>query len=352
MMTAHETENFYRFELELWGKIWTSRDGDKTRFYLDHDAVCTLIGLDGDALTLDGEQVSNKAASRLSMGSWWIEDGVVHGDRDTDPQMVAKAAAKLTEMMTPAVETVEEEAQDGPSTEHATYNNITGDVTVEATITAVFGTAGADLDVDAIAAAYREAINASLPDGVTLNGDLFFGPADFDFDRNEIAEIIDNISIGDIAKSVAGIRWTNFEDALNYVAQALGDPAAASKATPTEPDFVWNLEATTREFVMHVQYSLDEGNIYDGQDLSEILEDLHLLGIARRSCIYVNTGCTVTIALPASATQRPDYACVCRCGTEFRSYVPWVHGGLCADHYQPRSAASLSGLIDPTRAGL
>lgn len=55
-----------------------------------------------------------------------------------------------------------------------------------------------------IVADYREAINAALPEGVTLSGDDFYGPyflADRTWDgRLEIQRIIDGIDVWEIVK--------------------------------------------------------------------------------------------------------------------------------------------------------
>jgi len=67
------------------------------------------------------------------------------------------------------------------------------------------------IDVDRVADAWREAINAALPDSVALCGDQFYGPAyeeDYDFDgypqttagRLDIAAIIDGIHFWDIVE--------------------------------------------------------------------------------------------------------------------------------------------------------
>lgn len=48
---------------------------------------------------------------------------------------------------------------------------------LEQTVVAALGSYASDYDTDAIAVEYRAAINDALPDGVTLSGDEFIGPA-------------------------------------------------------------------------------------------------------------------------------------------------------------------------------
>jgi hypothetical protein len=66
------------------------------------------------------------------------------------------------------------------TTEYGTWINYMGGsiATLEDTVNSVIGAFGKDFDADAISREYREAINAALPDGVTLNGNDFYGPAD------------------------------------------------------------------------------------------------------------------------------------------------------------------------------
>ena len=53
-------------------------------------------------------------------------------------------------------------------------------LTVEDTVHVALGDFVEDHDTDGIAADYRAAINAALPDSVSLHGDEFYGPADGD----------------------------------------------------------------------------------------------------------------------------------------------------------------------------
>lgn len=66
------------------------------------------------------------------------------------------------------------------TTSYGTWNNH-GDrlaLTVEQTVEEAFGSEGpAGFDVDSIVSEYRDAINDALPDGVTLTGNEFIGPA-------------------------------------------------------------------------------------------------------------------------------------------------------------------------------
>lgn len=80
------------------------------------------------------------------------------------------------------------------TTSYGDWNN-RGDkwaLTVEQSVIGAFGTEGADgFDFDAIVSDYRDAINAALPNGVTLSGNDFYGPyhqAASDFDGYPVDE--------------------------------------------------------------------------------------------------------------------------------------------------------------------
>lgn len=72
------------------------------------------------------------------------------------------------------------------TTSYGTWaNHGGGGLTVADSITEALGEFAGDYDTEAIEVEYREAINEALPDGVTLDGDEFYGPyyeADQDFD--------------------------------------------------------------------------------------------------------------------------------------------------------------------------
>jgi len=65
------------------------------------------------------------------------------------------------------------------TTSYGTWNNCveSGELTVEQSVLVALGDYADDYDIDAIAADYRAAINEALPEGVTLAGNEFFGPA-------------------------------------------------------------------------------------------------------------------------------------------------------------------------------
>lgn len=98
------------------------------------------------------------------------------------------------------------------TTSYGTWNNRVEPyaLTVEQTVIEAIGDHAEDFDLDAIAADYRDAINDALPDGVSLNGDEFYGPysrddANFDGyaldedDRLDIKAIVDGIDFWEIA---------------------------------------------------------------------------------------------------------------------------------------------------------
>lgn len=60
--------------------------------------------------------------------------------------------------------------------DYGTWVNIMGVLSVLADVTTSLGDFADHYDVDALVDAYRAAVNSALPDGVTLNGDHFYGP--------------------------------------------------------------------------------------------------------------------------------------------------------------------------------
>jgi|WetSurMetagenome_2_1015567.scaffolds.fasta_scaffold11619_7 hypothetical protein len=86
-----------------------------------------------------------------------------------------------------------------PSMEYGTWANVTGDISVEATIANYVGDYADDYDLPEIAREYRAAINRALPKDFTLCGDNFIGPYpgyDFDF-----SEYIDSADLEGIAEA-------------------------------------------------------------------------------------------------------------------------------------------------------
>ena len=59
-----------------------------------------------------------------------------------------------------------------------------------------------DAQIDAVAQAYRAAINAALPDGVMLCGDEFYGPADAE--RPDLDAIVDAVDFWAVVEKVLG----------------------------------------------------------------------------------------------------------------------------------------------------
>ncbi len=62
------------------------------------------------------------------------------------------------------------------TTTYGTWARYTKQVSVAWGIENSLGAYADDFDLDALTSAYRDAINNALPDGVTLNGDEFYGP--------------------------------------------------------------------------------------------------------------------------------------------------------------------------------
>lgn len=89
-------------------------------------------------------------------------------------------------------------------------------LTVEQTVGDALNGEYTDEQVVAVTRAYRDAINAALPDSVSLNGDDFYGnayeddcadQADFPHDEHgllDIAAIVETVDLGAIVEQVTG----------------------------------------------------------------------------------------------------------------------------------------------------
>jgi hypothetical protein len=62
------------------------------------------------------------------------------------------------------------------TTEYGTLANYTGDISIASVIANAVGEYASDYDLVEVEREYRQAINESLPPGVTLCGDTFIGP--------------------------------------------------------------------------------------------------------------------------------------------------------------------------------
>lgn len=99
------------------------------------------------------------------------------------------------------------------TTSYGTWNNRVEhySANLATTVVEALGDYGDDYDVDALTAAYRDAINAALPDSVTLAGDEFIGPHRPDADewdgyptdehgQLDIKAIVDGVDFWEIAE--------------------------------------------------------------------------------------------------------------------------------------------------------
>jgi hypothetical protein len=87
------------------------------------------------------------------------------------------------------------------TTEYGTWGDVGGStVTVEDYIAVALGEHGEGFDVEAIASDFRKAVNEALPEGVSLNGNLFFGPHGVAAeDRPDLRETVDSVDFWEIA---------------------------------------------------------------------------------------------------------------------------------------------------------
>lgn len=73
-------------------------------------------------------------------------------------------------------------------------------INVETSVVVALGEFVEDFDVDGLVHAYREAINAALPTGMTLIGDEFIGPDPVDSDTyDDIAEAVGTVDFWALA---------------------------------------------------------------------------------------------------------------------------------------------------------
>ena len=88
------------------------------------------------------------------------------------------------------------------TTQYGTWANFTGEATVRDGIETALAGLTAGYDMEALEAAYRAAVNAALPDGVTLDGDLIHGPYSMQCveTTGEIAEAIRSVDFWTLAE--------------------------------------------------------------------------------------------------------------------------------------------------------
>lgn len=102
----------------------------------------------------------------------------------------------LTRHGKPAARLVPMEDTTTTTTSYGTWVNHTsgGNGTVAGTVTDHLGEFVEEHDVDAIVTEFADEINAVLPDGVSLHGDEFYGPAGQDRDSDAIREAIESVT--------------------------------------------------------------------------------------------------------------------------------------------------------------
>lgn len=87
-----------------------------------------------------------------------------------------------------------------PTTDYGSWSNFTNRDQPLDVVSDYLNEFAADFDDTAIVSAYVDAINAALPDGVTLNGNLFFGPHPRPVDSSDrIREAIESVDLAPIA---------------------------------------------------------------------------------------------------------------------------------------------------------
>lgn len=85
--------------------------------------------------------------------------------------------------------------------QYGSWGGFTHEARVEDGIAAFLNEFADDYDVPGLVAAYRDAINEALPEGVSLHGDEFYGPYPKPADMDElIREAITSVDLTPIAE--------------------------------------------------------------------------------------------------------------------------------------------------------
>jgi hypothetical protein len=71
----------------------------------------------------------------------------------------------------------------------ATHGTGGGNATLEDSVEDFLGEFVDDYDLEGLVRAYRDAINAALPQGVSLHGEVFYGPWGADLDAEAVASV-------------------------------------------------------------------------------------------------------------------------------------------------------------------
>ena len=86
------------------------------------------------------------------------------------------------------------------TTEFGTWANHDSYVSVEDTVTTFLGDYVQDYDVDGLVSAFRAAINAALPQEISLLGDQFYGPYPMPADASDVIDAaIASVDLGQLA---------------------------------------------------------------------------------------------------------------------------------------------------------
>lgn len=116
---------------------------------------------------------------------------------------------------------------------------------IEGTVETTLGDAADDYDVPAIALDWWRTINETLPDGVTMSGNEFFGPcdpADYTWDgaiEAVITELIKSFDVWTIAPRYE--LWT-----AEHVAEHLGYRGASAAGTARKAMSRWGVKSELR----------------------------------------------------------------------------------------------------------
>lgn len=86
------------------------------------------------------------------------------------------------------------------TTSYGTWANVMGARSVESDVVTSLGDFADHFDVDPLIDAYRAAVNTALPDGVTLNGDEFYGPVPRQLDKDTMRDMCTSVDFWALAE--------------------------------------------------------------------------------------------------------------------------------------------------------
>lgn len=118
------------------------------------------------------------------------------------------------------------------TTEYGTWANATGAMTVEETVSNVLAECIDGYDISKVVDDYIAAVNEVLPEGVTLNGNQFYGPYPRDPDL-DLAELVAGVDVVEVAEP----HYSPYNPKVDALIHSL-DGNTPPRLTPAEEDLL------------------------------------------------------------------------------------------------------------------